>query len=61
MFEQNLYIASYKYIPIFNIALHEGVNNIPDTLFINKWNISGSTIQRRKQTINKWIDYFINK
>jgi hypothetical protein len=42
---------------IFNLSLHSSVDSVPEKLFKDNWNISGSTIPRRKLTIQKWIDF----
>lgn len=42
---------------IFNIALHKGVDKVPENEF-KKWRIGKSTINRRKITITAWINYF---
>lgn len=43
---------------VFYIALHQGVEAIPNNLFVEKWGVSGSTIPRRKQAMKQWIEYF---
>ncbi len=42
----------------FHIALHKWVDEVPDFLFHEKWQISWSTIPRRKVTIRSWIKWF---
>ena len=44
--------------PIFNTALKKGVDAVEDGLF-GRWQVSGSTIPRRKKTVRSWVEYFI--
>ncbi len=43
--------------PIFHQALHKGIDHVDSAMF-QRWNISGSTIGRRLQTVAAWIKYF---
>lgn len=42
----------------FHKALHEWTEAIPNIWFVEKWQISWSTIHRRKLTIKSWISWF---
>jgi hypothetical protein len=43
--------------PIFHEALRSGTNGVNKDLFL-RWKCSGSTIERRLQTVAAWIRYF---
>jgi len=43
--------------PIFNKALHEGIEKV-DPLLFKRWNCTRNTVSRRLQTVAAWIRYF---
>lgn len=43
--------------PIFNHVLHNRNSEVPTPLF-ERWNISGSTPERRLKTVQAWVTYF---
>ena len=43
--------------PIFNHALHKRNSEVPASLF-ERWNIGGTTPERRLKTVHAWVNYF---
>ena len=43
--------------PIFNHVLHKRNSEVPASLF-ERWNIGGSTPERRLKTVQAWVNYF---
>lgn len=43
--------------PIFNHVLHKRNSEVPASLF-ERWNIGGTTPERRLKTVQAWVNYF---
>jgi len=43
--------------PIFNHVLHKRNSEVPASLF-ERWNIGGTTPERRLKTVHAWVNYF---
>lgn len=44
---------------VFHTALHLGMDKIEPSMFLQNWiNMNGTTLHRRKRTLEKWVNWY---